>query len=305
MKARPGTVTALIVGIVGMLPPLLSPAAYGSALFSGSPGSYAASDGQLAGGQTLSEWTIELWAKRLNAGVWEGLFNNTPVEPWKEIAIRGDQTATGILVTWPDSYYSVATTPGAILPDEWQLLSFVGDAASLRVYVDGVELGSAPSPGQASFASIHSPNTVGAFSFGLADFLTLPDSGFYNGYLADFRVWDRALPADELLSHVSAQPAIDALGLLNWIPFNETSGDVFHDIVGGLEGRYYNVTLTGDGPTFAVPESGHYGLVATGTIGVLFLLDKRRRARGCHHPRSITSPTAGPVGPTHFSDRTT
>jgi len=53
-----------------------------------------------------------------------------------------------------------------------------------------------------------------------------------------------------LSSHLAAQPAVTAPGLLNWIPFDETTGTTFHDIVSGVTGTYYNVDLV-PGPLVA------------------------------------------------------
>ncbi len=245
---------------------------YASAIFLGQPGSYAASDGQLAGGQTLTEWTIEAWIKPQNTGLYQGLFNNIPVEPWKEISISFDQAqgVAGLMTAWPNGYYSVSSPSASIVGDQWQLVSFVGNSTTMRMYLNGLEVGNNLYPGQISFASVHSPNALGAFSFGFCDFLTLSDQAFYSGSLADFRVYDRALPASELLSHLTQQPSLNTPGLRNWIPFNETTGDIFYDIIGGQYGKYYNVNLSSDSPFSSVPETSTYltGVWALSVIGM-------------------------------------
>jgi hypothetical protein len=285
-----------------------------SVQFVGTSGSYAASDGQLAGGETLTSWTIELWVKPENTTAYQGLFNNTPIEPWKELSMTlTDYGAVGFLEAWPNSYYTVGSPSGSIPANQWSLVSVVGDSSGLLLYVNGVQEGSGPSPGQASFASTHSPNTVGAFSFGLADFLTLPDASFFQGYMADFRVWDRALPSSEILSHMNCGAAISTVRLRNWIPFNETTGTQFHDLVSGITGTLYGgTTFSTDSPgigpatpqlTVAAEPAGancaYGGVSITDVCGyVTYVCNGAPGSQGPAGPTGATGATGaqGPMG---------
>ena len=240
--------------------------AQASVHFRGLAGSYAASDGQLAGGQSLSDWTIELWMKP-EVSRFSGLFNNMPEAPWTEMSIGGGDGVFGCLVALddPQAYHTVSSS-AVFTTGEWQLLTIVSTGNVMTAFRNGVSVGSTSLPGNASFAGEHQGNNLGAFDFGLRDLATLPDDGFYLGSLADFRVWDRALSTSEVSNHVTQQPNVTAAGLRNWIPFNETSGNEFHDVVGGLTGSFNSVDLSSDSPTFvtgpeqtaAVPEPGVY-----------------------------------------------
>jgi hypothetical protein len=144
---------------------------------------------------------------------------------------------------WPTTYYGGSSSAGVIKANQWQLLGFVSDGVKLSIYRNGLLVTNFDVSPQIFIAGAIAGSVTGVFDFGLQDLQTLPDRYFYNGSLSDFRLWDRALTPAELSSHVVAQPAITAPGLLNWIPFNETSGTTFHDIVGGVTGTYYNVDL--------------------------------------------------------------
>jgi hypothetical protein len=120
----------------------------------------------------------------------------------------------------------------------------------MRAYRNGTLVGTgAPAPQIYIYGAI-AGSVVGIFNFGLSDYQTLPDANFYAGSMADFRVWNRALTPAELSSHVASQPATNAPGLVNWIPFNETTGNTFQDIVGGLTGTYYNIDFV-SGPVLS------------------------------------------------------
>jgi len=250
------TAIAVVSGI------LVCTATHASVEFLGVPGSYAASDGQLARGQTLKSWTIEVWIKPQVNNVWQGIFQNDSGIAWEGNQFDlSPQGKFDFLDTW-GAYYVVSSPTGSITPNQWQLLSIVGDGNKLSAYQNGVLVGIGPYPGQASFAAVHESIFLGAFDFGVLDYATLPDAGWFLGSMADFRVWDRALTSSDILSHVSLEPAINDPGLVDWIPFNETSGNTFYDIVSGQNGTYHNVVLSNDAPFASIPEPQSYVVFA-------------------------------------------
>ena len=227
--------------------------------FRGVAGSYAASNGHLGGGaETLSQWTIEIWVRPTTTDVSQGLFDIHG--NWKQTSIALSAGGTvGCLTMWPNTYYSTGSDPGVITAGEWQLLGFVSDGQSLSIYRNGLIVATGDVSPQIFIRGETAGQVTGIFNFGLDDLQTLPDRNFYGGAMADFRVWNRALTPAELWNHVVSQPATDASGLVNWIPFDETSGDTFHDVVNGVTGTFYNVDFV-SGPfaqsstTIRVPQ---------------------------------------------------
>lgn len=213
--------------------------------FDGTVNSYAFSNGQLAGGQTLTQWTIEFWIKPNSIGSHQGIF--TKNEFWKEIEIGITPNGSlQFMQAWPNTYYNVFTSAGTITAGEWQHIGIVGDGVSISVYRNGVLAGSGTGAGQVSFLGSNGSGLLGNMSFGRSDYATLPDANFYSGGLADFRVWTRALSPAELLTNTTANPAANATGLANWIPFTELSGTAFADIVGTASGTLAGVTFIND-----------------------------------------------------------
>ena len=245
--------------------------AQASVRFRGISGSYAASDGQLASGQSLANWTIELWFNPTKTDGC-GLFSSMPEVPWTGIQIGGGDGVFGCLVILnnPNAYYSASSTQ-VFTTHEWQLLTIVCENHTMSAYRNGILVGSSPLPGATSFAAKHQGYNLGAFDFGFRDLATLPDDGFFEGYMADFRVWDRALSDSERVAHVTKQPSVDAQGLRNWIPFDETSGSQFHDTVAGLTGTFYNIDLSSDSPSFGPPTP--HRATATAQVVNGFLVD--------------------------------
>jgi len=90
------------------------------------------------------------------------------------------------------------------------------------------------------------------FDFGFSNYQTLPAAQWYKGALSDFRLWNRMLTTNELKSNSLKQPEATAAGLVNWIPFTETSGTSFTDSVGGVTGKFVGATFVA-GPSF-VPQ---------------------------------------------------
>lgn len=258
IKYRTRTLALLIVGI-GLAVTQRTPL-FAAASFRGVTGSYAASSGHLGGGAvTLSSWTIEFWIRPATINAPFGLFDIHG--DWKQTSISvGPGGTVGCGTMWPNTYYDTTSAPGVITENEWQLLGFVSDGLTLRIYRNGVLVANGGVSPQIFVKGEIAGSVTGVFDFGLSDLQTLPDRYFYNGALSDFRLWNRALTPAELSSHVVVQPAVTASGLLNWIPFNETAGITFTDIVAGVTGTYNNVDFV-SGP-MPYPGFETNGLVA-------------------------------------------
>jgi hypothetical protein len=214
--------------------------AMGAVKFKGIAGSYAASSGHLgAGAVTLSSWTIEMWVKpeSLNQAGLLDIHGD-----WKQTTINiRSAGGVGAITFRPNTGYNTISGSGVITLGEWQLLTFVSDGQNLKIYRNGIQVVSGDVSPEFFVRGEIAGSVTGTFNFGMEDYQTLPDANFYNGAIADFRVWNRALSSVEISRHVTQHPKLSASGLLNWIPFNETSGNTFTDIVNGVTGSYHNV----------------------------------------------------------------
>jgi len=129
------TVSLLIVGL-GLAITQMTPL-FAAASFRGVAGSYAASNGSLGGGAvTLSSWTIEIWIRPATTNNPYGLFDIHG--DWKQTSISVGGGTVSCLTMWPTTYYGVASAPGVITANEWQLLGFVSDGLTLSIYRNGV-----------------------------------------------------------------------------------------------------------------------------------------------------------------------
>jgi len=106
--------------------------------------------------------------------------------------------------------------------NRWYLVSCTYDGSTFRMYVDGVE------DAQTSISGKVTP--FQRFELGMS-WGGYRSSQFFSGRLAEVRLWNRALSANEIaigLSSVNAQ----SNGLIAYWKMNESEGHVFHDATG-------------------------------------------------------------------------
>lgn len=217
-----------------------------AALFDGNSQSYAISQGHLGGGNdNLVNWTIELWIKPASVAAYQGVFNIHG--NWKETSITlGPNGQIGITTYIPNTSYPASSQPGIITTNEWQLITITSDGKNVRIYRNGVSIAIGDSPPQMFVAGEVLGSIPATFDFGFSNYQTLPAANWYSGQMADFRLWNRNLTNVEILEHYSRQPDVKSSGLVNWIPFNEKSGDTFYDVAGGVTGKYSKIILTSE-----------------------------------------------------------
>ncbi len=92
---------------------------------------------------------------------------------------------------------------GTVVLGEWQHVAGVADGESLRVYLNGVEVGTVPYDGTIT--------TGTGEGLGIADQFGGLSSIRFNGYVDELAIWNLPLTPEELLSHYEAGP--DGYGL--------------------------------------------------------------------------------------------
>ncbi len=116
---------------------------------------------------------------------------------------------------------------GSIVPatkfstDRWYLISLVYDGSALLMYVDGEKVAEGAYSGTVDFQRIE---------LGMS-WTGYPSSQYFKGYIAEMRVWDRALtPGQIKLGNCGVDPAAE--GLVAYWKMNEGEGHIFHDATG-------------------------------------------------------------------------
>ncbi|MFT7641368.1 MAG: hypothetical protein ACI9G1_003115, partial [Pirellulaceae bacterium] len=153
-----------------------------------------------------SEYTIETWLKPTDlTGSWQRLVLNWGAEFSYHFAIRnnsGFANAVSLFHGQANSGQPNANG-GTVVEDQWQHIAGVADGQFLRVYLNGIEVATAPYNG-----TIHSSATEG---LGLGDQAGGASTIKYNGWIDELAIWNVPLSADQIQSHFLA--AADGYGL--------------------------------------------------------------------------------------------
>ena len=134
---------------------------------------------------------------------------------------------------------SISTTSATALNNGiWHsaIVVYNRQSQTLRLFVDGVQTGST-----ADASSIGASNLQATSTFELAGTEGgCGSSCYFNGSLSDFRIWSRALSAQEISALYTNQP-ISNQGLAAWWKMNEGSGTTIKDYSGnGITGSLMN-----------------------------------------------------------------
>jgi len=164
---------------------------------------------------------------------------------------------------YQEELWDDATTEGAYNDGAWHHATgvFFGDGETrVKVYVDGDEAEGVKRAGQAQPAlSAYSQTDPLARIGGQTDRIDYPEvaEAFWQGELADVRVWDRALSSDEIKANWAGRVDADAPGLVASWRFKKrelSPGDAVRDTVGASDGVVSTFTYANpiDDPFFPV-----------------------------------------------------
>ncbi len=132
---------------------------------------------------------------------------------------------SGVLNSWKE----VVSPAGAIPLNTWSHVAGTFDGASIKCFVNGVQVGSVAYAG-----TIDKSGQYVAKAGRLADNQGASQTRFFNGFIDEIRVWERALSAAELLANMNNQinPAAQSR-LAGYWRFNEGSGTTSSDLGSG------------------------------------------------------------------------
>ena len=146
-----------------------------------------------------------------------------PFELFGFILDEAGTTPSFVQSTGAPGSFRAATAPQPLTPRVWTHLAGTYDGSTLRLFVNGVPVASAPSAGPPSPSS--APLAVGAT---VSDIFG-PFGGFKGG-LSNVRMWNRALTAAEIASRMSAPLIGTEPGLAAAWPLDDGQGQTMRDL---------------------------------------------------------------------------
>jgi hypothetical protein len=213
--------------------------------------------------------TIEAWVKvpssvpdGSHVGVIIGNYDHYP-----NFNFEG-YTGGGLRLWWNDGEVNVNTTNIDLRDDSWHHVAVTRDSVANQIifYADGQKITSVNQTG--SNADYHWPLRIGR------DFASNPVFPF-NGIIDEVRLWNVARSTQEIRENMHLTLNGSETGLLACWQFNEASGNITSDPVGGHDGTLYNFDADewvesnvpvggGTSITRTVSSSGIYDFIDTG-----------------------------------------
>lgn len=148
----------------------------------------------------------------------------------------------------PTSWKEVLSPTNALTLNTWTYVAGSYDGQTLRLYVNGVEVGTNAFPGSI-VASPNYPLTIGKLSD--------PNqfaSRFFDGLIDEVRIWHRAVPAAELMANMNNHiDPTTATNLISYWRFNDGTATNALDLAGGNDLTLNSATWETSVPFNAVP----------------------------------------------------
>ena len=156
-----------------------------------------------------------------------------------------------------NSWKEVVSPAAAIPLNVWTHVAGTFDGANLKCYVNGVLVGTLPYAG-----TIDKVGQYVAKAGRLADNQGASQTRFFNGYIDEIRIWERALTAAELVANMNSQ--INPVGqsrLLGYWRFNEGNGTTTSDLgssnnMGTLSASVWDNAVPFNNAAISSPISG-------------------------------------------------
>ena len=210
----------------------------------------------LAGVTTFS---VEAWVNSSSTagnGVIVGNYNYPTVNSNMQFLLRRDGGQYTFNLNDGNGYQGVGTGAGTVITGQWQHVAGTWDGTSIRIYIDGVELGTngaLTGPGMPAL-----PNEV---VFGSN---AMPES--FTGSIDNVRIWNIQRSAADISATMNCEVIASETGLLAAYHFNDgidsgtnTSNTLLFDNSGnGYNGTLQNFALTGATSNFVTSNRTDY-----------------------------------------------
>ena len=140
--------------------------------------------------------------------------------------------------------YSATSTAGTIIANTWQHVALVYNDTSLKIYINGVEVGSTAVPASFSLPTSSQQYLIGASGSA---------SEFFSGNIDEVRIWNIERTAAEISTSRSCDLIGTETGLVTYYKFNRgfdlianpTVTSLTNSVSGGANGTLTNFALTG------------------------------------------------------------
>jgi hypothetical protein len=175
-----------------------------------------------------AEFTMEAWVYLENHGRYTWLLGkaNATTNWAYAFMLSGDGSGRVQLIQCkgePGENCGVVTSPEAFPLRTWTHLAGTLEGGTLRLFIDGVEVGQAPSPG---------PPVLEPMPFGVGGVYTDSHGAWVNfsGAMRQVRVWGRALSAGELKANAVKWLEGSEPDLLAYWPLDDGKGQTAHEL---------------------------------------------------------------------------
>ena len=182
--------------------------------------------------------TVEGWVKTTNTtGIKTVICNHGSGLP-TQFDLRTNGTNFDCFV----GFGTYVVTAGTVIPNTWQHVAMVFDGVTLKLYVNGVNVGTTNTPSYTLQAST-APIIMGNNGYG----------EIFQGKMDEVRVWNRALPQAEIQNNMNCELGSGQTGLLAYYKFNQGIDNASNSTINTLTdstgnnntGTLNNFTLTG------------------------------------------------------------
>jgi hypothetical protein len=182
--------------------------------------------------------TVEGWVKTTNTtGIKTVICNHGSGLP-TQFDLRTNGTNFNCFV----GFGTYVVTAGTVIPNTWQHVAMVFDGVTLKLYVNGVNVGTTNTPSYALPAST-APIIMGNNGYG----------EIFQGKMDEVRVWNRALPQAEIQNNLNCELGSGQTGLVAYYKFNQGIDNASNTTINTLTdssgnsnaGTLNNFTLTG------------------------------------------------------------
>ncbi|CCG53723.1 Protein of unknown function precursor [Flavobacterium indicum GPTSA100-9 = DSM 17447] len=220
----------------------------------------------------INTFTVEAWVYNTsfmntfgyNLGSIIGNYNTSSVD--MQFMLRRDGTAYQLWVNDSNgtNFKAVSVSNIAVL-NQWQHVAGVWNGSELRLYLNGVLVGTTTGVTGSSFKS----NLINPIHIG-----TNLSNEKYTGNLDEIRIWSRALTDAELLNNMNCELGASQTGLIAYYKFNQGIGNGNNSGLTTLtdsSGNNYNGTLTNFALNGTASNWSNFAAVNTGVTCSPFL----------------------------------